>query len=143
MLNLISLIVLSTNLCHDTGLCVNNLNITRYDMPQFVNSTQIEQLKNLYSTSSYFATTEQILSLYPSQKEISVEKVEALSKNLDVYNEHPIIISNGYIIDGHHRVFACKKISCEGLYVLEIHYSGQVVDLITELKTLTQIRHEL
>ena len=94
------------NLCKNTNLCENNLNIPRKYMPQIENKYLDEYLKFI---KKYYKIKKQsipVRKLKATQNELSEKAIRRTQKKIKKkkFNPDPIIVSrDNYILDGHHR----------------------------------------
>jgi hypothetical protein len=102
----------------------NNLGYTRDQLPQIDQDKLKEFLSYLSNDKDiqYESTMIKADELFPSQKEINVDKAQEMAKNMswdDLVNS-PIIVSNDmYVIDGHHRWLAVRIKKGEGVKPLK------------------------
>lgn len=84
-----------------------NLNLPRAEMPQ-INRTLVPEFLNYLRENGVEVYKDQIPAdqLKPIQAEINREKVIGMMKRTDLGGNPPIISSDGYILDGHHRWLA-------------------------------------
>ena len=112
------------DMCKNSDFCKGAKDIPRKLMPQIYDAKKFaEQIKKKYNVDSTF-TKAPMGEFRPSQNEINKDRVDGVidaikKKTLD---SNPLVVSeDGYIIDGHHRWAAYKKLSPErGVPVLVI-----------------------
>jgi hypothetical protein len=132
------------NLCEDSNfqdICENNKNISRINMPQL--SKKIQDQYAAMKGSEYLLINPN--DLYPTQSEISAVKVSGMiGSNPNACSDPDLAIlvardnktKRMYIIDGHHRYATCRIMNQS---IIAIVISGEVFDIINELKTLSGI----
>jgi disulfide oxidoreductase YuzD len=102
------------DMCKDAEFCKGAKNIPRKLMPQIYDATKFAKIiKKKYNVDSVF-TKAAMGDYFPSQNEINEDRVNGVigaikKRTLDSY---PLVVSEDrYIIDGHHRWAAYKKLS--------------------------------
>ena len=92
------------------------LEIERKDMPQVKGKDTTELLKILADNGIAYRRGEVAVDrLKPTQEKGTLSKVDAIVSSITRGNSlHPIVISReGWILDGHHRWLAVKKVAAD------------------------------
>lgn len=100
--------------------------IKRSDMPQVKGKNILEMLSIFRKYGIPFDVIEtRVDMLKPIQEDAKQEKIDAISNDIKNGKQmHPIIISKDlYIIDGHHRWLAYKKLNKIGIEAIQIGYN--------------------
>lgn len=128
---LVNDICLIANTSH---ICNGNFGIARIDMPQIVGEVLDNYLEDLSKRNVSVMYKEiSARSLTPVQKEMNFKKVQTFvttSSQRNPCDEHILVASDKYVIDGHHRFAAC-------------HILDQNIKIISISATITVILEEL
>jgi len=104
----------ATDMCRAKTFCAGAKNIPRNLMPQIYNAKKFSRnIKRKFNISSK-KTTMKARNLKPSQNEINVNRVDDVIKGIKTkkMTKNPIVVSkDGYVVDGHHRWAAYKKLN--------------------------------
>ena len=101
------------DLCHNGDFCKGSKDIPRRLMPQIYDVSAFAKLiKNKYSVKSNKALIA-ASKLKPSQNEINEDRVLSVIKDIKSGNNGGLLVvsKDGFIVDGHHRWAAYKKLS--------------------------------
>lgn len=101
------------DMCKDSDFCKGAKDIPRKLMPQINDAKKFAKtIKQKYNVDSEF-TKEPMSDFRPSQNEINKNRVKAVINAIkkQELDTNPLVVSeDGYIIDGHHRWAAYKKL---------------------------------
>jgi len=101
------------DMCNNTNFCKGAKDIPRKLMPQINDAKKFaKNIKMKYNVESEF-TNAPMRDFRPSQNEINRDRVNSVIDAIknNKLNNNPLVVSqDGYIIDGHHRWAAYKKL---------------------------------